>query len=80
VHMAWAKAVAAILVLVMPGGLLFLLGWLVGKTYLARLREARGTGEPIAYAVALGRVRFHDVLREARAVSGRPGVQLPWIR
>ena len=70
----WMRmAVIAVLVL-MPGGIVFLIAWAFGRAYAARLREAHAIrANPVrSVARALVAVRPHDVWREARAVSGLP--------
>ena len=68
---AWAKMVMTVTVAVMPGGLVFLLGWALGRAFMARLREASqaGAGRPGIFR-ALASIRLRDVWREARAMSG----------
>lgn len=67
-RMALAVALA-----VLPGGIVFLVGWALGRAYAARWKEAAmdrpGAGAVVRAATS---VSFRDVLREARVVSGMP--------
>ena len=62
------------LVVLMPGGIVFLIAWAFGRAYAARLKEAQRarTGSIQSAARALVALRAHDVWREARAVTGLP--------
>jgi hypothetical protein len=74
-------AVTAVLVL-MPGGILFLIAWAFGRAYAARLREAQASsaGPMRSAGRALVAVRPHDVWRETRAVTGLVPSPMPSAR
>ena len=65
------KTGVGVLALLLPGGLLLLMGWLLLRTLArvsARLREeTRASGEPGGLWQVLSSLSFRDVLREARA-------------
>jgi hypothetical protein len=68
---AWAKMAMMVAVAVLPGGLLFLLGWALGRAFMIRYREASESGQGRAGLYrALGSIRLRDLWREARAMSG----------
>ena len=62
------------LVVLLPGGIVFLVAWAFGRAYAARLKEAQvaRVGTIKSAALALVALRVHDVWREARAVTGLP--------
>jgi hypothetical protein len=74
-------AVSALLVL-MPGGIVFLIAWAFGRAYAARLREAQAspTGSMRSAGRALVAVRPHDVWREARVVTGLTPAAMTTVR
>ncbi len=57
--------------LLLPGGLLFLIGWVLVRALRranARIRqETRSPGKPAQVWQAMSSLSFRDVLREARA-------------
>ena len=65
------KTGLGLVALVLPGGLLFLIGWVLVRTLAratARIRsEARFPAETGDVWDVLSRLSFRDVLREARA-------------
>ena len=65
------KTGLGVLALLLPGGLLFLMGWLLVRAAArvsARLREeTRSSGEPTGVWQVVSNLSFRDVLREARA-------------
>ena len=73
---AWAKMAVAVVVLVMPGGFLFLLGWAVARAYAAHLRSAQA-GSKWGWVSAVWALRIRDVWREARHVTGLSQAFLP---
>jgi len=66
------KTGLGVLALLLPGGLLLLMGWLLVRALArvtARLREeTRSSGEPSGVWRVLSSLSFRDVLAEARAV------------
>jgi hypothetical protein len=64
------------LVVLMPGGIVFLIAWAFGRAYAARLKEAHGATEGRARSVvrAFTSICAHDIVREVRAVSGLPSL------
>ncbi|HET9156252.1 MAG TPA: hypothetical protein VFN91_06270 [Myxococcaceae bacterium] len=64
------KTGLGVLALLLPGGLLFLMGWLLVRALArvsARLREeTRTSGEPTGVWQVLSNLRLRDVLQEAR--------------
>jgi hypothetical protein len=65
------KTGLGVLALLLPGGLLLLMGWLLVRAMArvtVRLREeTRTPGEPTGVWRVLSNLSFRDVLREARA-------------
>jgi hypothetical protein len=65
------KTGVGVLALLLPGGLLFLMGWLLVRTLArvsARLREqTRASGAPSGVWQVVSSLSFRDVLAEARA-------------
>lgn len=65
------KTGLGVLALLLPGGLLLLMGWLLVRALArvtVRLREeTRTSGEPTGAWRVLSNLSFRDVLREARA-------------
>ncbi|HZA50525.1 MAG TPA: hypothetical protein VE549_07280 [Myxococcaceae bacterium] len=70
----WTRMAFSVLVVLLPGGIVFLIAWALGRAYAARLKEAQRarTGSIQSAARALVALRPHDVWREARAVTGLP--------
>lgn len=66
---AWMKMAVTVLVMVMPGGLLFLLFWALGRALRTRLREA-AVSRRMGPLQALSTIRLRDLWREARQMSG----------
>jgi hypothetical protein len=64
------KTGLGVLALLLPGGLLFLMGWLLVRALArvsARLREeTRTSGEPTGVWQVLSNLSLRDVLQEAR--------------
>jgi hypothetical protein len=70
---AWLRMALALTVLVLPGGMVLLLGWALGRAFAARWREISAAHAGYgALLHALAALRFQDVVREARFVSGLP--------
>ncbi len=65
------KTGLGVVALLLPGGLLFLIGWVLVRTLARasiRLREqTRSPGEPGGVWQVVSALSFRDVLREARA-------------
>jgi len=65
------KTVLGLVALLLPGGLLFLIGWVLVRALArvnARLHEEGPVpGEPARLWQAVSSLSFRDVLREARA-------------
>ena len=65
------KTGLGLVALLLPGGLLFLIGWVLVRALArvnARLHEEGGEpGEPARLWEAVSRLSFREVLREARA-------------
>lgn len=68
----WAKLVMAVVLLVMPGGLLFLFGLALGRAWLDKLREERLRDPSVSFWAAMRGVSVRDVWRETRNVTGLP--------
>jgi hypothetical protein len=59
--------------MLMPGGVVFLFVWVLGRTCVTRLREARLAGNGhVDILKTLAGIRLGDIWREARALSGWP--------
>ena len=65
------KTGVGVVALLLPGGLLFLIGWVLVRALArasVRLREEmRSLGEPTGLWQVVSTLSFRDVLREARA-------------
>ncbi len=69
---AWVRFLMAAVVLVVPGGFLFLLAYLSGRAIhgsYVRAAEASADGE-VTLRDVLAQVSFRDVVAEARAGAG----------
>lgn len=64
----WMRMVAAVLVVLLPGGLVFLIALALGRTVHVRVREAASAQhrEPHFVWKALMGIRLPEVWREAR--------------
>jgi hypothetical protein len=70
--MSWVRMALAVVLMLMPGGIVFLVAWALGRAYLSRFKQAaaaqdRSTG---ALLRALASVGVRDILKEARYVAG----------
>ena len=68
----WFRMALVIVLMLMPGGIVFLITWALARAYVARLKQAaaaadRSTGKMIR---ALASVGLRDIAREAKHVSG----------
>ncbi|HZJ56136.1 MAG TPA: hypothetical protein VFD38_18485 [Myxococcaceae bacterium] len=65
------KTGLGLVALLLPGGLLFLVGWVLVRAFArakSRIRQAPSSpGEPSGVWQAVSGLSFRDVLREARA-------------
>lgn len=68
---AWVKMVVAVVAMLLPGGLILLIAYAVGRAWLARVREAAlsGSHDHFLALKALSRVQLRDVVREARQMA-----------
>jgi hypothetical protein len=65
----WLRTIWVATVLILPGGFLLFLGFLVARTVMRIRHEAlaQQPGQDVRLLNLLSRVRFQDLLREARA-------------
>ena len=70
---AWLRMVATVMVVLLPGGLVFLLAFVFGRTWHRAVKDAAATGGALerdpwfAWKALLG-IRLPDVWREARRI------------
>lgn len=67
---AWAKMAVAVVLLVMPGGFLFLFGLALWRAYAEKVRQIRAENPGATLLSAMASVRVRDVWRETRNVTG----------
>ncbi|HZW89890.1 MAG TPA: hypothetical protein VFF12_12485 [Myxococcaceae bacterium] len=70
--MSWRglKTVLGVVALLLPGGILFLMGWVLVRALAratVRLREASSPGDTSGVWQVVSNLSFRDVLAEARA-------------
>lgn len=67
---AWVKMAVAVVVLVMPGGFLFLFGLALWRAYAENLKAARSVNPAATWLNTVKSVSVRDVWRETRNVTG----------
>ncbi len=63
--MAFMKTMGLVLMAVLPGGLVFLMAFVLARAVAQRMEAEQGNG-PQRFGRALATVRWNDFLREAR--------------
>jgi hypothetical protein len=68
----WVRMALAMLLMLMPGGIVFLISWALARAYVLRFRQAAAAPDRSTAALvrALASVGVRDIMREARYVSG----------
>jgi hypothetical protein len=69
---AWTRIVMAAVVLVVPGGFLFLLAYLTGRAMRSAYEKAslEANGREVSFREAIAQVDFRHLVQEARSGVG----------